>query len=113
MDELTEIADRLYAGSADGFTEARNAAAREVDDKALAAQVKKLKKPSVAAWSINLLVRRESGQIDSVLDLADSLRAAARPSTATSCGRSPGSGASSPRRWRPRLARSLARPASG
>ncbi len=77
MDELTEIADRLYAGTADGFTEARNTAAREVDDKALAAQVKKLKKPSVAAWSINLLVRRESAQIDSVLELAESLRAAA------------------------------------
>ena len=77
MDELTEIADRLYAGPADGFTDARNAAAKEVDDKALAAQVKKLKKPSVAAWSVNLLVRRESAQIDSVLELAESLRAAA------------------------------------
>ena len=77
MDELTEIADRLYAVPAVGFTEARNAAAREVDDKALATQVKKLKKPSVAAWSINLLVRRESAQIDSVLELAESLRAAA------------------------------------
>jgi len=77
MDELTEIADRLYAVTADGFTEARNAAARDVGDKALAAQVKKLKKPSVAAWSINLLVRRESAQIDSVLELAESLRAAA------------------------------------
>ena len=77
MDELTEIADRLYAGPADGFTDARNAAAKGVDDKALAAQVKKLKKPSVAAWSVNLLVRRESAQIDSVLELAESLRAAA------------------------------------
>ncbi len=77
MDELLEIADRLYAGSADGFTEARNAAAREAGDKALTAQIKKLKKPSVAAWAINLLVRRESDQIDSVLQLAESLRAAA------------------------------------
>jgi hypothetical protein len=68
MDELTEIADRLYAGPADGFTDARNAAAREVDDKALAAQVKKLKKPSVAAWP------NRCGQPQ-------------RPSTATSCGR--------------------------
>ena len=77
MDELTEIADRLYAGPADGFTDARNAEAKGIEDKALAAQVKKLKKPSVAAWSINLLVRRESAQIDSVLELAGSLRAAA------------------------------------
>ncbi len=77
MDELTEIADRLYAGPADAFTQARNAAAKETGDKALAAQVKKLKKPSVAAWAVNLLVRRESEQIDSVLELAASLRAAA------------------------------------
>ena len=77
MDELTEIADRLYAGPADGFTDARNAAAKGIEDKALAAQVKKLKKPSVAAWSVNLLVRRESAQIDSVLELAEQLRAAA------------------------------------
>ncbi|MCW2759987.1 MAG: hypothetical protein JWR85_188 [Marmoricola sp.] len=77
MDELTEIADRLYASPADAFTEARNAAAKESGDKALAAGIKKLRKPSVAAWAINLLVRRESGQIDSVLALAESLRAAA------------------------------------
>ena len=77
MDELTAIADRLYAASADTFTDARNTAARECGDKALAAQVKKLKKPSVAAWAVNLLVRRESGQIESVLELAESLRAAA------------------------------------
>ena len=77
MDELTAVADALYAGPADGFTEERNLAARDCGDKELAAQIKKLKKPSVAAWAVNLLVRRESEQIDSVLELADSLRAAA------------------------------------
>lgn len=77
MDELTRIADQLYAGSADAFTEARNAAAKDCGEKSLAARVKKLKKPSVAAWAVNLLVRRESEQIDSVLELAGSLRAAA------------------------------------
>jgi regulator of replication initiation timing len=77
MDELTAIADALYAGPADGFTEERNLAARDCGDKELAAQVKKLKKPSVAAWAVNLLVRREGDQIDSVLELAESLRAAA------------------------------------
>jgi len=77
VDELTAIADALYAGSADDFTDARNRAAKDVGDKDLAAQVKKLKKPSVAAWAVNLLVRRESEQIDSVLGLAGQLRAAA------------------------------------
>jgi hypothetical protein len=77
VDELTAIADALYAGPADAFTDARNRAAKDVGDKELSAQVKKLKKPSVAAWAVNLLVRRESEQIDSVLGLAGQLRAAA------------------------------------
>ena len=77
MDELTAIADALYAGPADSFTEMRNQAAKGVGDKDLAGRVKKLKKPSVSAWAVNLLVRRESEQIDSVLGLAGQLRAAA------------------------------------
>jgi hypothetical protein len=77
VDELTAVADALYAGSVDAFTEARNQAAKQAGDKGLAAQIKKLKKPSVAAWAVNLLVRRESEQIDSVLGLAEQLRAAA------------------------------------
>ena len=71
------LADRLYAGSPEEFTDQRNAAAKACDDKAVAAQLKKLKKPSVAAWAVNLLVRREAEQIASVLALAESLRAAA------------------------------------
>ena len=74
---LVELADRLYAGSPEEFTDQRNAAAKGCGDKALAAQLKKLKKPSVAAWAVNLLVRREAEQIASVLALAESLRAAA------------------------------------
>jgi hypothetical protein len=77
VDELTAIADALYAAPADDFTDARNRAAKDCGDKELAAQIKKLKKPSVAAWAVNLLVRRESEQIDTVLGLASQLRAAA------------------------------------
>lgn len=77
-DPLVAIADRLYAVSADAFTEARNAAAREAgDDKELAKRVKALRKPSTSAWAVNLLVRREAGQIDQVLTLGASLREAA------------------------------------
>ena len=75
--ELVAVADRLYAVPAEAFTEQRNQAAKEAGDKELTAAIKKLKKPSVAAWAVNLLVRRESDQIDSVLELAESLRAAA------------------------------------
>jgi hypothetical protein len=76
-EELLAVAERLYAGPAEEFTAARNAAAKQVADKAVGKQVIGLKKPSVAAWAVNLLVRVETDQIDSVLALAESLRAAA------------------------------------
>jgi septal ring factor EnvC (AmiA/AmiB activator) len=75
--ELLEVADRLYAEPLGAFTAARDAAAKAAGDKDLATRVKALKKPSVAAWAVNLLVRRESDQIDQVLNLGESLRAAA------------------------------------
>ena len=77
MDELIAIADHLYSVPAETFTDARNEAVRRAGDTSLAARIKKLRKPSVAAWAVNLLVRRESEQIDSVLVLGESLRAAA------------------------------------
>ena len=75
--ELLEIADRVYAAPAADFVATRDAEARACSEKDLARQVKALRKPSVAAWAVNLLVRRESDQIDQVLALAGSLRAAA------------------------------------
>lgn len=80
--DLLEIADRLYAEPLSGFTAARDTTAKALGsgagaDKELAARVKALKKPSVAAWAVNLLVRREADQIDQVLAVAESLRAAA------------------------------------
>lgn len=74
---LVEIADQLYAGPASAFTAARDLAAKASPDKEFGKRVKALKKPSVAAWAINLLVRREAEQIDQVLELAAGLRAAA------------------------------------
>lgn len=75
--ELLEIADGLYAGPATAFTAARDAAAKASADKELAGRIKALRKPSVAAWAVNLLVRHEADQIDQVLGIAESLRAAA------------------------------------
>src|SRR5215213_4142629 len=79
---LLEIADGLYAEPLPDFTPARDAAAKAAGsgdeaDKELAARIKALKKLSIAAWSVNVLVRRESEQIDQVLALGESLRAAA------------------------------------
>lgn len=76
-EELLEVADRLYALPLGAFTAERDALVKAAADKGLAARIKALRKPSIAAWAVNLLVRREAGQIDQVLDLGASLRAAA------------------------------------
>lgn len=75
--ELLEVADRLYAEPAATFTPRRDQEAKACADKELAARIKSLKKPSMAAWAVNLLVRREADQIDQVLAIAESLRSAA------------------------------------
>ena len=79
-ERLLSLAGELYGGLPADFTPERTAAekaAKADGDKELAAAVKLLKKPSVGAWAVNLLVRRETEQIDQVLTLAESLRAAA------------------------------------
>lgn len=78
MDELLSIADRLYAEPQAGFTATRDALAKAATDKSVGRRIKALKKPSLAAWAVNLLVRREADQIDQVFALAESLRAAAQ-----------------------------------
>ncbi len=75
--DLLAVADRLYAEPAATFTPRRDAEAKACGDKELASRIKALKKPSTAAWAVNLLVRREGEQIDQVLAIAESLRAAA------------------------------------
>ena len=75
-EDLLALADRLYAGPVAGFTAARDAAAKAAG-KEDGARVKALRKPTVAAWAVNLLVRREGEQIDQVLELGAGLRAAA------------------------------------
>src|SRR5262249_31479304 len=75
-DELLEIADELYALTLPEFTPARDAKAKELKGTDLAAPVKALKKPSVAAWVVNLLVREETEQVDQVLQVGAALREA-------------------------------------
>jgi hypothetical protein len=60
----------LYALPPEEFTAARDAAAKE--DKSL----KALRKPSVSAWVVNTLVRREPALLDQLVELGASLREA-------------------------------------
>ena len=72
--ELLEIADELYGLPLPDFTPARDARAKALKGTELAPRVKALKKPSVAAWVVNLLVRRETAQVEQVLAVGAALR---------------------------------------
>jgi hypothetical protein len=77
--ETLEEADRLFELPLDEFTAARNELARRLkqDGEAeTAEQVRTLAKPSVAAWAVNQLARREPEAVRSLLNLASRLRSA-------------------------------------
>lgn len=79
-DPLLQIADELYGLPPGEFTAARDARARELKadpaTRELAQRVKALRRPSVPAWAVNLLVRREAEQVDQVLRVGEALREA-------------------------------------
>ena len=74
--ELLDVADELYALALPDFTPARDARAKELKGTELGRAVKALKKPSLAAWVVNLLARHETGQVDQVLEVGAALREA-------------------------------------
>jgi len=77
--DLDSVADELYGLAPADFTEARDRAvkdARKAGDLVLAKSVSQLRKPTQAAWLANLLVRRDPGDVDGLLDLGEHLRAA-------------------------------------
>jgi len=76
MAGLLEIADELYGLPLPDFTPARDARAKELKGTDLGKQVKALRKPSTAAWVVNLLVRRETEQVEQVLTVGQALREA-------------------------------------
>jgi hypothetical protein len=75
-EELLDIADELYALGLGDFTPARDAKAKQLKGTDLAPKVKTLKKPSLAAWVVNLLVRHETEQVEQVLTVGAALREA-------------------------------------
>jgi hypothetical protein len=75
-EELLDIADELYGLTLAEFTPARDARAKALKGTPLAARVKALRKPSTAAWVVNLLVRRDAAQVEQVLTVGAALREA-------------------------------------
>ncbi len=72
-------AEELYGLLPAEFVPRRNALAKEAKDdgdKELSEQVKKLAKPSTAAWVVNMLVRHEPEQVEQILELGAALREA-------------------------------------
>ncbi len=73
---LIEVATRLSIAPAGDFMALRTAAAAEAADKDLAAAIKKLRKPVLAAWVVNLLASDDADALTSAADLADEFREA-------------------------------------
>jgi hypothetical protein len=75
--DLESATDELYGVIPSEFTAARNAKATDARKAGLAdvaASLKELRKPSAGAWLANLLVRERSNEIETLMELGDSLR---------------------------------------
>ena len=76
-DQLSDRIDALYQLSLDEFIAARDALARELrgdGDRGAAAAVKKLAKPSVTAWAVNLLWGKYPEDFGALVEAGDRLR---------------------------------------
>ncbi|CCK25132.1 hypothetical protein BN159_0753 [Streptomyces davaonensis JCM 4913] len=77
--DIDTVADELYALRPEHFTAARNARmaeARTAGDRALAERIGALRRPSLAAWVSNLLVRERPEEVEALLRLGEGLRQA-------------------------------------
>ena len=77
--DLMEAADELYGLRPDEFVGRRAelaAEAKSAGDKGLASEITKLRKPTVAAWVVDVLVRHDPDQVTQVLELGAALRQA-------------------------------------
>jgi len=79
MSELDDVVDDLYSGPPSEFVARRAAAvkaARTAKDRELATAIGELRKPTVSAWLVNLLVRDDPDLADQIVALGEGLRAA-------------------------------------
>lgn len=71
-----EIAAGLYSGPPEEFVSSRKARAEEAGQAALASRIMALRKPSIAAWVVNVFAQERAGQLGEALALARELREA-------------------------------------
>jgi hypothetical protein len=76
---LSDAADELYGSDPVGFVTRRvelATQARAAGDKLLATQIGALRRPTVAAWYVNLLARSGSSELDDLIRLGATMRQA-------------------------------------
>ncbi|HVE63145.1 MAG TPA: hypothetical protein VNB94_05030 [Mycobacteriales bacterium] len=76
---MTEVVAELYALDPEAFTAARDQLVRQLrveGDRPGAIAVKQLRRPTVAAWLLNLVARERPAAVEAVLELGTRLRAA-------------------------------------
>lgn len=76
---VDEVAAELYTVHPAGFVAARNAAvaqAREAGNRDLATAIGKLRRPTLSAWAVNVLVHSAGAEVTELLSLGEELRAA-------------------------------------
>lgn len=77
--DIDEAAAELYAGPPEAFTARRGelaAAARKGGDTAAAKEIGRLRRPTVSAWCLNVLVAGQDDALADVFEVAEALRRA-------------------------------------
>jgi hypothetical protein len=76
---LDDVVAELYALAPEDFTATRDARAKDAraeGDTETATRIRKLTKPSTAAWLVNMLVRHQHDELQQLLDVGAALREA-------------------------------------
>jgi hypothetical protein len=77
--DFDAVADEVYAATREEFVtlrDARSQEAKSAGDRDLADRIRKLPKPTLAAWAVNQFVRRHPKEADAVVALGGALRTA-------------------------------------
>src|SRR3954453_18165267 len=76
MEDVAEIAERLYGLLPEEFTAARDSEAKRIrasGDRESASAIAALRRPSLAAWLVNALVRHCQDEVEQLLGLGEAL----------------------------------------
>jgi hypothetical protein len=79
MEDVADIAERLYGLLPEEFTAARDEEAKRIrasGDRESASAIAALRRPSLAAWLVNALIRHRHDEVEQLLALGEALRSA-------------------------------------